>query len=81
MFTTQEKNPVSTIEENVSFEANFEASESSIIPETPNLILSLEKKLIWRFDCLDKKILNLKHVIIKNLPVENQRFRKKVNDL
>ena len=46
MFTTQEKNPVSTIEENVSFEANFEASESSIIPETPNLILSLEKKLI-----------------------------------
>ena len=40
------KNPASTIEENVSSEANFEASESSVISETPNLILSLEKKLI-----------------------------------
>ena len=49
------KNPASTIEENVSSEANFEASESSVISETPNLILSLEKKLIWRFDGLDKK--------------------------
>ena len=46
-------NPVLTIEENISSEANFEASESSVISETANLILSLEKKLILRFDGLD----------------------------
>ena len=74
-------NPLSTIEENVSSEANFEASESSLISETANLILSLEKKLISRFDGLDKEILNLKDVIIKNLQDENQRLRKKVSDL
>ena len=47
-------NPLSKIEENVSSEANFEASESSVLSETANLILSLEKKLISRFDGLDK---------------------------
>ena len=31
-------NPLSTIEENVSSEANIEASESSVISETANLI-------------------------------------------
>ena len=39
-------NPLSTIEENISAEANFEASESSVISETANLIVSLEKKII-----------------------------------
>ena len=73
-------NPVLTIEENISSEANFEASESSVISETANLILSLEKKLILRFDGLDKEILDLKDVIIKNLQVENQRLRKEVSD-
>ena len=73
-------NPVLTIEENVSSEVNFEASESSAISETANLILSLEKKLILRVDGLDKEILNLKDVIIKNLQVENQRLRKEVSD-
>ena len=53
-------NPVLTIEENISSEANFEASESSVISETANLILSLEKKLILRFDGLDKEILDLR---------------------
>ena len=78
MFTTQEiPPPLSTIEENVSSEANFEASEFSVILETTNLILSLEKKLISRFDGLDKEILNLKEVIIKNLQVESQRLSQK----
>ena len=69
-------NPCSTIKEIVSSEANFEASESSVISETANLILSLEKKLISRFDGLDKEILNLKDVIIKNLQVEKKCLRR-----
>ena len=60
-------NPVSTIEENSCSDANHEASETAVISETTNLILSLEKKLISRFYGLDKEILNLKDVIIKNL--------------
>ena len=32
-----------------------------------------------RFDGLDNELLNLKDVIIKNLQVENERLRKKVN--
>ena len=59
-------NPVSTIEENVSSEANFEAIQSSAISEKANLTLSLEKKLIPRFDGVDKELLNLKDAIIKN---------------
>ena len=66
-------NPVATIVGNVS---------SEVISETANLILSLEMKLlILRFDCLDKEILSLKDVIIKNLQVENQRHRNKVSEL
>ena len=34
-----------------------------------------------RFDGLDTKLLNLKDVIIKNLQIENERLRKKVNVL
>ena len=41
----------------------------------------MKKKLITRFNGLDKEVLNLKHTIIKNLQVENQQFRKKVSDL
>ena len=63
------KNALSTIEENVSSEVNFEASESFVISKKVNIILSLEKKLNSRFDVLDKEILNLKYVIIKNLQV------------
>ena len=80
-FYNTRNNPVPTIEENGSPEANFEASESPVISETANLILSLEKKLISRFDGFDKEIRNLKDVIIKNLRVENRRLRKKVSDL
>ena len=52
--------PLSTIEENASSKANFEASESSVISETANLVLDLVKKFISRFDGLDKEILNLR---------------------
>ena len=41
-------------------------------PETSDLIINLEKKLLFRFDGLDKELLNLKDVIIKDLQVENQ---------
>ena len=68
-------NPVLTIEENVSSEANFETSESLVI------FLSLQKKLILRFDGFDKEILNLRDVIIKNLQVDTHHLSKKVSYL
>ena len=80
-FYNTRNNPVTAIEWNVSSDANSEASESSVISETANLNLSLEKKLISRLDGVDKEILNSKDVIIKNLQVKNQCLRKKVSDL
>ena len=44
-------------------------------------VINLEKRLTSRFDGLDIELLNLKDVIIKNLQVENERLRKKVNVL
>ena len=49
--------------------------------ETATLIINLEKKMTSRFDVVDIELLNLKDVIIKNLRVENERLRKKVNVL
>ena len=49
--------------------------------ETSTLIINLKKKMTSRFDGLDIELLNLKDVIIKNLQVENERLRKKVNVL
>ena len=49
--------------------------------ETAALIINLEKKMTSRFDDLDNELLNLKDVTIKNLQVENERLRKKVNVL
>ena len=46
----------------------------------PELVITLEKKMLSRFDELNKELLNLKDVIIKDLQVENQRLRIKVND-
>ena len=37
--------------------------------------------MTFRFDGLDNKLINLKDVIIKNLQVENEVFRKTVNVL
>ena len=46
----------------------------------PELVITLEKKMLSRFDELNKELLILKDVIIKDLQVENQRLRIKVND-
>ena len=57
------------------------ASNENCNPETFELIINLESKLLLRFDDLDKEMLNLKDVIIKDLQVENQRLRSKINNL
>ena len=57
------------------------ATTTSQLCETATLIINLEKKMTSRFDGLDIELLNLKVVIIKNLQVENERLRKKVNVL
>ena len=43
--------------------------------------MSLESKLLTRFDDVDKELLNLKDIIIKDLQIENQRLRDKVINL
>ena len=63
-----------------NFVAPLSSSENSN-PETYELIINLESKLLLRFDNLDKEMLNLKDVIIKYLQVENQRLRNKTNNL
>ena len=50
-------------------------------PETSQLTINLENKLLSRFDNLGKEILNLKDGITKDLQVENQRLRNKINNL
>ena len=64
---------------NNSSSPNTVENESAL--QTSDLILSLEKKLLSCFDGVDKELLNLKDVIIKNLQIENQRLRSKVNFL
>ena len=64
---------------NNSTSPNTVENESAL--QTSDLILSLEKKLLSRFDGVDKELLNLKDVIIKNLQIENQCLRSKVNFL
>ena len=60
---------------------NNEENENDQATKTSDLIINLEKKLISRFDGVDKEILNLKDVIIKNLQLENQRLQTRVNNL
>ena len=48
---------------------------------SPQLLINLESKLLLRFDNLDKEMLNLKDVIIKDLQVENQRLRSRIINL
>ena len=50
-------------------------------PQASDLIIKLEKRILSRFDGLDKELLNLKDVITKDLQVENQRLRMKVNNI
>ena len=46
-----------------------------------DLSINHEKKILPRFDGLNKEMLNLKDVIIKDPQVENQRLPMKVNNL
>ena len=59
-------------------------SENSSTPENSSfseLIMNLEKTMLMRFDGVDKELLNLKNVVIKNLQIENQCLRSKVDNL
>ena len=60
---------------------NSLVSNENRTPETSELIINLESNLLSRFDNLDKEMLNLKHVIIKDLQVQNQRLRNEINNL
>ena len=66
---------------------NYNARQNSLPsngnsnPETSELIINLESKLLLRFDNLDKEMLNLKDVIIKDLQVENQRLHSRIINL
>ena len=44
-------------------------------------LIHLQKKILPQFDGLDKKLLNIKDVMIKDLQVENQRLCSKINNL
>ena len=66
-------NSISTIE-------GKEESETSPC-DTIAFIKSLETKLLARFDGIDQELLNIKDVVIKNLQVENQKLRNKINQL
>ena len=46
-----------------------------------DLSWTLKKTILTRFDGVDKELLNLKDVFIKNLQIENQRLRSKVDNL
>ena len=60
---------------------NSLTSNENSTSETSELIINLKSKLLLRFDNLDKEMLNLKDVIIKDLQVVNQRLRNKINNL
>ena len=56
-------------------------SNESSTPKALELITNLESKLLSRFGNLDKEMVNLKDVIIKDLQVENQRLGNEINNL
>ena len=60
---------------------NSLVSNENSTPETSELIINLEIKLLSRFDNLDKEMLNWKDAIIKDLQVENQRLRNEIINL
>ena len=66
---------------NYNTRQNSLASNENSNPETSELIINLESKLLLRFDNSDKETLNLKDVIIKDLKVENQRLRNRIINL
>ena len=66
---------------NYNVRQNSLVSDENSTSETFELIITLESKLLSRFDKLDKEMLNLKDFIIKDLQVENQRLGNKINNL
>ena len=66
---------------NYNTRLNSLASNENCNLEKFELIINLESKFLLRFDNLDKEMLNLKDVIIKDLQVEDQRLHKKINNL
>ena len=70
-----------TIADTPSHFDHFTNANTSQFSETATLIINLKKNMTSRFDGLDNELLNLKDVIIKNLQVENERLRKKLNVL
>ena len=74
-----------TRQNSVSLNGNVPSTpENSSTPEMSSfseLINNLEKTMLMRFNGEDKELLNLKDVVIKNLQIENQRLRSKVDNL
>ena len=60
---------------------NSLVSDENSTPGTSKLIMNLDSKLLLRFDNSDKEMLNLQDVIIKDIQIENQRLRNKINNL
>ena len=69
------------ISQNYNTRQNSLASNENCNPETSELIINLESKLLLSFDNLEKEMLNFNDVIIRYLQVENQRLRNKINSL
>ena len=85
-------NSIASIEKSIPTEVNASndgivdtpsqiSANTSQFSETVTLIINLEKKKTFRFDGLGNELLNLKDVIIKNIQVENEHLRQKVNVL
>ena len=64
---------------NYNTRKNSLASNENSNAETSKLIINLKSKLL-RFHNLDKEMLNLKDVIIKDLQAKNQRLCNKINN-
>ena len=75
------QNPVSVNENVRSTPENSETENSENSESSSELIVNLEKTLLMRFDGVDKELLNIKDVVIKNLQDENQRLRSKIENL
>ena len=69
----------------VSINGNVPSTlENSSTPENSSfseLIMNLEKTMLMGFDRVDKKLLNLKDVVKKNVQIENQCLCSKVDNL
>ena len=65
------QNPVSVNENVRSTPENSETENSENSESSSELIVNLEKTLLMRFDGVDKELLNIKDVVIKNLQDEN----------